>query len=239
MKVSRWMSDLMDSLLALARCELAIEELRRAEVQLPRALQQAEAGVQAARDRVAAERRALEDAERQRRSTESELKDAEAKRTKFQAQTSMVKTNAEYTALLHEIEVAGQRISALETQILESMDAIDAAGRSVKQVDAEQRVVEQDQLREAQALREKLAEVQKVVAEREAERGQLLAKLPADVRAKYTRVRDGTGSGTAQVAGRSCSRCHRDVPYETINRLSAGELHPCGNCGRLLVLPAS
>jgi predicted nucleic acid-binding Zn-ribbon protein len=233
------MSDLMDSLLALARCELAIEELRRAEVQLPRALQQAEAGAQAARDRIAAERRALEDAERLRRTTESELKDAEAKRGKFQAQTSMVKTNAEYTALLHEIDAAGERISALETQILESLEAIDAASRSIKVVDVEQRAVEQGRLHEAQALREKLAEVQKLLAEREAERGQLFGKLPADVRAKYTRVRDGTGSGTAQVAGRSCSRCHRDVPYETINRLSAGELHHCGNCGRLLVIAAS
>src|SRR5262245_63706997 len=101
------MSDLMDGLQALARCEQAIEELRRAEVQLPRSLQQAEAGAQAARDRVAAERKALEDAEKRRRSTESELQDAESKRTKFQAQTSMVKTNAEYTALLHEIDGAG------------------------------------------------------------------------------------------------------------------------------------
>jgi uncharacterized protein len=238
-KVSRWMSDLMDSLLALARCEMAIEELRRAEVQLPRSLQQAEAGAQAARDRVAAERRALEDAERRRRTTESELQDAEAKRSKFQAQTSMVKTNAEYTTLLHEIEAAGQRISALETQILESMEAVDAASRSVKQVDADQKAVEQEHVREAQALREKLVEVQKLLAEREAERGVLVVKLPADVRAKYTRVRDGSGSGTAQVANRSCARCHRDVPYETVNRLSAGELHHCGNCGRLLVLPAS
>jgi predicted nucleic acid-binding Zn-ribbon protein len=233
------MSDLMDSLLALARCELAVEELRRAEVQLPRSLQQAEAGAQQARDRVAAERRALEDAEKRRRSTESELKDAEAKRTKFQAQTSMVKTNAEYTALLHEIESAGQRISSLETDILESMEAIDSASRSVKQVEGEQRTVEQSHQRESQVLREKLVEVQKLLAEREGERGQLVGKLPADVRAKYTRVKDGTGSGTAQVAGRSCSRCHRDVPYETINRLGAGELHHCGNCGRLLVIAAS
>ena len=109
----------------------------------------------------------------------------------------------------------------------------------MKQVDGEQRAVEQGHLREAQTLREKLVEVQKLVAEREAERTQLLAKLPADVRAKYTRVKDGTGSGTAQVVGRSCARCHRDVPYETVNRLGAGELHHCGNCGRLLVLPAS
>lgn len=239
MKVSRWMSDLIDSLMALARCEQAIEELRRAEVQLPRSIQQAEAGAQAARERIAAERKALEDAERRRRSTESELQDAEAKRTKFQAQTSMVKTNAEYTALLHEIEGAGQRISALETQILEAMDAIDAASRSLKQVEGEQRTVEQGHVREAQTLREKLLEVQKLVAEREGERGQLVVKLPADVRAKYTRVRDSSGSGTAQVANRSCARCHRDVPYETVNRISAGELHHCGNCGRLLVLQAS
>jgi uncharacterized protein len=227
----------MDSLLALARCELAVEELRRAEVQLPKSLQLAEAGAQAARDRVAGERKLLEEAERRRRSCESELQDAEAKRTKFQAQTSMVKTNAEYSTLLAEIEGAGQRISTLETQILESLEAIDAATQSVKAVQVEQKAVEESQLREAKGLREKLVEVQKLVAEREAERDQLLAKLPADVRAKYKRVKDGIGSGTAQIAVRSCSRCHRDVPYETINRLTAGELHPCGNCGRLLVLP--
>jgi len=227
----------MDSLLALARCEVAIEELRRSEAQLPRALQQAEAGAQGARDRVAAERKALEEAEKRRRGSESELQDAEARRTKFQAQTSMVKTNAEYSALLAEIEGVGQRISAIETQILEAFEAVDVTTRSLKVVQVEQRAIEETHLRDAQGLRDKLKEVQGLLAERDAERGQLVAKLPADVRSKYVRVRDGIGSGTAQVAGRSCSRCHRDVPYETINRLGAGELHPCGNCGRLLVLP--
>jgi predicted nucleic acid-binding Zn-ribbon protein len=228
----------MDSLSALARCELAIEELRRAEIQLPKALQQAEIGAHSARELVAAERKRLEEAERRRRSCESELQDAEAKRTKFQAQTSMVKTNAEYTALLGEIETASQRISTLETGILEALEEIDAATHSVKTVQVEQKAIEENHLREAQALREKLVEVQKLVAEREAEREQLLAKLPPDARSKYKRVKDGIGSGTAQITGRSCSRCHRDIPYETINRLTAGEVHPCGNCGRLLVLPS-
>jgi len=225
----------MDTLVVLARSEGITEELRRALAQLPQAIAQAEAQVQTARDTVTACKAQLDESEKRRRSHESDLKDAEAKRAKFQAQTSAVKTNQEYTALLHEIDGLGTKISELETAILEAMEAIDTARSTLKATEVEQRKLEQVAVGQVGQLRERLAQVESDLKVREAERAQLAGALPADLRVRYERVRVGKGSGTAQFSGRVCGKCHREIPYEIINRIGAGEAHPCGNCTRILV----
>ena len=71
----------------------------------------------------------------------------------------------------------------------------------------------------------------------EKRRQELRDQLPARAQARYDRTWKGLGSGTARIVDRSCASCHRDIPYETINRVQAGELHTCGNCARLLAAP--
>jgi predicted nucleic acid-binding Zn-ribbon protein len=80
--------------------------------------------------------------------------------------------------------------------------------------------------------------VQKQAAEHEQERGKLALELPANVQKPYERMYEGRGAGTTSVKGRSCAACHRDVPYETINRVVASELQLCPACQRILVVPA-
>jgi len=174
-------------------------------------------------------------AEQERRAREAALQTAETQRTKFQSQTALVKTNAEYTALLHEIEVSGQRISEIETEILTAMEAVDEASQAVTRVVREQAEVEKSLVGEVERLRARLVEVEREAETCEQERQGLVAKLPADARVRYDRVWKGRGSGTALIAVRSCASCHRDVPFESINRALAGDCQPCVNCGRLLV----
>jgi len=229
------MGDLREVLLVLSRCERRREELGRDQELVPRQIAEAEGRIQAARDRVAAQKAALASAEQERRAREGALQAAETQRAKFQGQTAQVKTNAEYHALLHEIEVVGQRISEIETEILTAMDAVDEASSALKQVVREQADVEKLLVADADRLRARLVEVEREATEREQERLGLVAKLPADVRGRYDKVWKTRGTGTSLIAVRSCASCHRDVPYESINRALAGDCQPCMNCGRLLV----
>jgi predicted nucleic acid-binding Zn-ribbon protein len=229
------MGDLREVLLVLSRCERRREELGRDQEVVPRQIAEAEGKIQSARERVAAQKAALAAAEQERRAREGALQTAETQRTKFQNQTAQVKTNAEYHALLHEIEVAGQRISEIETEILTAMDAVDAAGVLLKQVVREQADIEKVLVADADRLRARLVEVEREAAQNEQERQDIVVKLPADARGRYERVWKARGTGTSLIAGRSCASCHRDVPYESINRALAGESQPCMNCGRLLV----
>ena len=59
--------------------------------------------------------------------------------------------------------------------------------------------------------------------------------LEPSVRHQFERARKAKGTGTTIVSGRVCAACHRDVPFEDINRVLGGEILPCQSCRRLLV----
>jgi predicted nucleic acid-binding Zn-ribbon protein len=232
------MAELRIALEALWRCERESEELARRSAQIPKDIESAEARAQAARASVEAERAKLEQAEHTRREKEAEVQDCEARRTKYQTQTAQVKTNTEYTALLSEIDQVTERISMLEEQILEAMEEVDQVRSTLVGSEVEKKREEQVSLAAAEELRQTLAEVQQQTVEHEQERNKLVGELPANARQPYERMYKGRGAGTTSVKGRSCAACHRDVPYETINRVVAAELQYCPACQRILVVPA-
>ncbi len=232
------MAEFRIALEALWRCERESEELARQSAQIPKDIESAELRASAARASVEAERARLEQAEHTRREKEVELQDCEARRNKYQGQTAQVKTNTEYSALLSEIEQVTERISTVEEQILEAMEEIDQARSTLTGSEVEKKREEQVALAAAEELRQRLAEVHKQAEAHEQERTKLAGELPANAQLPYERMYKGRGAGTTSLTGRACAACHRDVPYETINRVVASELQFCPACQRILVVPA-
>ena len=230
------MPELKITLESLYRSERELEELGREAAALPEAIAALNAKAEAARQAVESERQKLEEAEQRRRQFEAELADTEAKREKYEGQTALVKTNAEYTALLAEIETAKQRASALEEEILLAMEAVDEVSGRLDAFTKEKKQEEAAFVAEAEKLGARLVEVEAGREARESERQTLSGELPAEARSDYDLARRARGSGVAVVQQHVCSGCHRDVPYETVNRLQAGELLSCMSCQRVLVV---
>lgn len=224
-----------ERLIELGVCEEAIAELQQARTRLPREIEESEARAQAARDAVEAARERLEELEKARRAREGELQDAEAKRTKLQGQTALVKTNTEYTALLREIDQMDERISELEEGILVGMEAVDDARSRLESEQKEQDLVERRHLGEAETLRGQLVQVEQELARRLAERDERLGMLGTEARAAHDKIARAHGSGVASIRDQRCSGCHRSVPPQTVNLVLSGELHTCTYCQRILV----
>ena len=167
------------------------------------------------------------------------MQDLSAKRGKFQAQSAVVKTNKEYTTLLHEIETHSARIGEIEDAILLAMEAIESAGEAAKHADATARQTDQEVAKEIEELRAQLADVEKLFALRVDERTTLLAALGPRVEALYARVLKTRSNGIARIEQGGCSSCHRTLPPEVINRVSAGEVHACSSCHCILVPAAA
>ena len=231
----RSMGDLAETLEALAVCDEALGSLRAELEQLPVSIERAETRDAETRARLDAMRQAFADFEHTRREKEAELQDCEVQRDRFRAQTAQVKTNTEYTALLHEIDGATSRISQLEEEVLVAMDEVDERRQALADLETEQKQVERETEARVGDLRKRLEQVQREIEEREGERDGWLERLEPSVRAQFRLVASSRGSGTARIRGRSCSACHRDVPLETINRVTAGDLHTCTSCTRILV----
>jgi predicted nucleic acid-binding Zn-ribbon protein len=219
----------------LASCEAELAGLRQDCQRLPQAIAELEAALAAERTRVEDARLALEAVEKRRRTKEAEVADGEARRSKLLGQSALVKTNAEYTALLREIDEAAAHISAAEEEVLLAMeegDALRASQRelqreaSAAQAELEQRIAAQRALLDA-AL-ERRAYVER-------ERDAIVPKLGAEVERKYRRVASRGGMPVAKLVAGSCSACHRSVPPEIQNRIRKGELRTCENCLAILV----
>ncbi|MFI5314671.1 MAG: zinc ribbon domain-containing protein [Myxococcota bacterium] len=224
------------SLHALAEREGVILELERARAAIPQAIGLAEARAAATADAAAKLRASLDAVDKQRRARESEAQDIAAKRDKLQGQSAVVKTNKEYTTLLHEIDAHAKRIAEIEDEILVAMESAESIGEDVRRADAFARQVAQEVAKETEELRARLTEVERKLAGAVDDRLQILTVLGAQVHTLYARAVKARGSGIARIEQRTCSGCHRSVPPEVVNRVTAGEVHICVSCQRIFVL---
>jgi predicted nucleic acid-binding Zn-ribbon protein len=224
------------SLHALAGLEGVVLELERARAALPQAIEKAEARNNAAKDAAAKLHADLEGVDKQRRARESEAQDIAAKRDKLQGQSAVVKTNKEYTTLLHEIETHAKRIAEIEDEILAAMEKAEGLGDDARSADASARQVSQEVGKETDELRARLAEVERRLAAAVEDRTKLLAEFGSQVQQLYNRAVKARGYGIARIEQRTCSGCHRSVPPEVVNRVTAGEVHICVSCQRIFVL---
>ena len=177
----------------------------------------------------------LEVAEKDRRTREAEAQDLGSRRSKFQAQSAVVKTNKEYTTLLHEIETHSQRIAEVEDAILLAMEAVEGATGDLKHAEAVASQTEREVKKETEEQREQLAEVERRLGLRLVERAALLTGLGPKVEALHSRALKTRASAVARIEHGGCAACHRTLPPEVINRVAAGEVHACASCHCILV----
>lgn len=150
----------------------------------------------------------------------------------------MVSKQAEVEAVEHEIADLKAKAGVLETTILESMDAIEAAESAVK---AQEEVVQKWKER-VKTIRAAYAtssgELQAKIQEASEKRAECLALAPETVMFTYEAIRKRTKTtAMARLMDGTCEGCHMQVPSFTIMRLkNSTELTTCDNCGRLLFL---
>ena len=132
----------LDRLIRLQHLETAAEDARRRIADHPGRIQALDARLQAARDVVAAAKAKLATAQEKRRVEEKEVATVQTRLARYKDQLLEVKTNREYTAMLHEIETAQNEIRGREDRILEIMMESDDLNAEIKKGDAELKLAE-------------------------------------------------------------------------------------------------
>src|SRR4029453_9739076 len=126
----------LERLIHLQRAE---SDLRRAEAELgevPLRKADLDADLARARGRLDTARDSLSQSQKGRRQHEGELQDLETKRSRYKTQLMEVKTNKEYTAMLHEIETVEREIRGREDQILAEMERTETLTAEVQREEA-------------------------------------------------------------------------------------------------------
>ncbi len=233
------MSEEIDHLWALHGLDEQAVGLRAELGRFPAERAAAEQRLSAERSRVDSLKARGAEVLKARRTLEKEIEALADQERKFLGQQGMVKTNAEFQALTHEIARTRQKRSDVETDVLLKMEeeervATEKPAAESALRDAEQRVAARVAAIEGEesALRERLAAI-------DAERAAHLEPLGAQTRARYERIHlMREGRAVVAIRDGSCGGCFRRQPPQSLLDAKRRERAlPCDGCGRLLVWP--
>ena len=223
----------------LIRLQRAETDLRRVEAELaevPRRRADLDAALGAEKARLESSRHELAGGQKARRQHEGELQDLEAKRSRLKGQLMDVKTNKEYTAMLHEIEAVERDIRAREDQILSEMERGESLAGEVKREEEAYRQAEEQHRAEGRALDERARALGEQAGRLGAERDAVAATVPTGVLELFHRVaRLRGGVAVAQAQDGMCQVCHVKLRLQMYADLKRNEeIVQCPACNRIL-----
>jgi len=159
-----------------------------------------------------------------------------AKLSRLKDQLMAVKTNKEYTAMLHEIQMAEDQIRGEEDKILEIMEAMEG-----KELDLKRE--EQEMLKRCSELQESIRKttesapiIESELAKLREEKIQMESHVGSELLSRYRRIAEARkGVALAEAKDELCSACHvRIRPQMYAELLRTENIHACDSCSRIL-----
>jgi predicted nucleic acid-binding Zn-ribbon protein len=230
----------LTALIALQALDTAADTARHRLADLPAAEREIEAIVSRAQADVDACRTELAENQAARRALDKDVAAIDSRLARFDDHKAAVKTNQEYTALLHEIAGAKAEKDAVEEQILMKLEDADAIEARLKAADA----VLADARRDAETARQALAaEHQTLDADLtrlDAERRAATPGLDAATLARYDQLlKQRRMVAVAVVHAEVCEACHvrlRPAIAQQVRRNDG--IVQCDSCQRILYFEA-
>jgi predicted nucleic acid-binding Zn-ribbon protein len=227
----------------LIRLQRAESDLRRGEAELaeiPRHRAELESALAAEKARLDTGRQELAGGQKARRQHEADLQDLEAKRSRLKGQLMEVKTNKEYTAMLHEIEAVERDIRAREDLILGEMERGEGLAVEIKREEESFKQAEERHRAESRALDERTRRLEEEVRRLTAERDTIASTVAPALLDLFHRVaRSRAGIAVAQVQDAMCQVCHVKLRLQLYADLKRNEeIVQCPACNRILYYEA-
>lgn len=228
------------ALVTLQSLDSAIDQARKRLAELPGLEQTIAARIATAQAAVEAAKGTLQENVAARRQLEKDVAAVDTRLARFEDHKASIKTNQEYTALLHEIATAKAEKDAIEERILGLMEQADALGLEVKSAETARKKAADDGDTTRIAIVAERKVMDGEVAQLTAERTRHAAAVDARSLATYEQLRKGRrGIAVAQMANSGCTACHvrlRPAVEQQVRRNDG--LIQCDNCQRILYAPA-
>ena len=193
---------------------------------------------EAAKAQLAAARENVARVEQSIRQTEAGIAALNDKIRKTLTQSAMVKKNAEYQAMMADIEESKNQISELETKVIELMDEQEAARKALADQEKDFAATER-QIREELAEFEKLIEYIKAEALKlKTEKKGFIPRVELNVLNAYKNILSkDKGKPVVPVVNGSCGHCSMKVTPQLMNEAKKGMVVFCDNCSHILYDP--
>jgi uncharacterized protein len=224
------------NLIALQDLELKIAGLQKQVADIPNKIQAFENELQRSRSEFQERGAHMKDLANRRRTLEGQVDTTRVKLSRLKDQLMAVKTNKEYTAMLHEIQIAEEQIRGEEDKILEIMEEMETKENNLKKA-------EQDLNKRAAELQESIRITTESAPRMESDLSKLSeekilkeSQVGRDLLSRYRRIADARkGIALAEAKDELCSACHvriRPQMYADLIRTEA--IQACDSCSRIL-----
>lgn len=225
----------LERLKELQQLDTAIAGLKAEVAAIPKRVQQIETKLSSAKKRVEDAKAAIKANELERRNHEHEIQSENNKIVKFREQSSSVKTNEQYKALLSEIAHAEQSIKGHEDKILDTMVALDGVNAEIKAAEAALKAETAVNENEKNQVQAEGKQKEAALAERQEHRKQLRSGITESVLTHYERVAKARGTGIAEARGQRCLGCQVMQRPQVWQDIKNGESAiECSSCSRIL-----
>lgn len=230
------MSGDLEKLVTLQRIESEQRANEAQQAEIPRLRAALEERLAEERGRLDAVRVALAESQKTRRALEGSLQDVEAKRSKYRGQLMEVKTNKEYTAVLHEIEGVEREIRGIEDKILQEMEAAEVGAAAVNAEEAAYRAIEEKGSIETRTLDARAKSLQERTAILAAQRQRAASDVPSSLLDLFNRVARHRGTAVSEARDGVCIACRVKLrPQLFVDlKLHGSEIVQCPSCNRIL-----
>jgi uncharacterized protein len=225
----------LEKLIELEKVDREIARLSAEVAALPRKVAAIESKL--ADDKAAVEKAkaAIKNNEATRRKHEADIQGFQQQIVKYRGQSSSVKTNDEYRALMHEVDFTEKEISASEDKILELMISLEAEEKSLKTAEADLKTEAAAVEKEKAEARTRTAEDEKLLQGLNQQRDALRREVTDSPLAHYDRVMRQRKNAIAEARDSKCEACYVMLRPQTWQELKTNEqVITCSSCGRIL-----
>ena len=183
----------------------------------------------------------LHEIEREQRKIEDEVAgiDAKAETENKKLNSGTITAPREIQALSDEIDALGRRKRSLEDDEIELMERAEPLAADVERLDAEASTADVEAERLRTVIAEQEGAIDTDLADARRERDAAAADLPADLLERYEKLRTKLGGvAVARLEGSQCLGCHVTLPaveVDVIRHAPADAVVTHEDCGRILV----
>ena len=224
------------NLIALQDLELNITGLQKQVSEIPDKIQKFESELTRLRAEHDAEVANSKELANRKRSLEGEVEMLQTKLSRLKDQLMTVKTNKEYTAMLHEIQMAEDHIRQEEDKILDIMEKTEDMEQHLKNAEKEllgKTAGIQEEMRKTQ---DSAPRLESELARLQQEKASMESRIESELLARYRKIAKACkGVALAEARDELCSACHiRIRPQIYAELLRTDNIYSCDSCSRIL-----
>jgi len=231
------MKQWIESLLALQKVDMRIINLHLRLKMIPTEIKKLEEKKTSTEGSIADAKSSMQKTGLDIKQTESEIAAINAKIDQLQQQSSLVKKNTEYKAMLSQIDTQKEKISEFETVMLTLFDQDEANKERFKEITKEFEAEKSAISEEIQELNQLNGEVKTEIQELLDSRKPLEIRVDSTVLEQYKRLLKAKKAPLAKInSAGTCSSCHLKITPQTMTETKKEAVVYCDNCSCLLYL---